>query len=69
MNIPSYEFDPRFVHQTLREKRARAACERLAREVLRTSEARTPALYPVRRLVGLQLIALGTALQGSPAEA
>lgn len=69
MNIPTYEYDPWFVQDTLREKQAYAAGERLARQALRTSQTHTPMLFPVRRRLGLRLIALGTALQGSMPEA
>jgi hypothetical protein len=65
MNTPSYPYDPWFVHETMQEKLTFAESERLVRRALRTSQARTPMLYPVRRRLGLQFVALGTALQGS----
>lgn len=52
MNIPTYEYDPWFVQETLREKQAYAAGERLARQALRTSQTHTPMLFPVRRRLG-----------------
>jgi hypothetical protein len=39
MNLPSYDYDPRFVHADLREKHAAAARERLARQARRTAHA------------------------------
>ncbi len=69
MNIPTHEYDPYFVQQTMREKQALAASERLARQAQQSHRPRTSALFPVRRRLGLQLIALGTALQGPALEA
>jgi hypothetical protein len=64
MNIPSYDYNPRFVQADLSEKHAAAARERLARQARRTAHARASARETVRRRLGLQLIALGTALRG-----
>jgi hypothetical protein len=62
------DVDPWFVHETMREKQEYAERERLARRALRAAPSRGPLLYPVRRRLGLQLISLGTSLQGPALE-
>jgi hypothetical protein len=69
INHSAPDFDPLFVHEALREKLEYAQRERLARRARRTAPSRGPLLYPVRRRLGLQLISLGTALQGPAPQA